>query len=65
MPTSSAARECPPCLRTTDVIPLQHVIVTPETPEVIASYWEFMTESCPDSFNAWFAMVPASRGADD
>jgi len=47
------------------VIPLQHVIVTPETPEVIASYWEFMTESCPDSFNAWFAMVPASRGADD
>jgi hypothetical protein len=47
------------------VIPPQHVIVTPETPEVVASYWEFMTESFPDSFNAWFAMVPGMHVADD
>jgi len=47
------------------MVSLQHVIVTPETPEVIASYWEFMTESFPDSFNVWFAMVQAPRGADD
>ena len=43
----------------------QHLMVTSEPPEVIASYWEFMTESCPDSFNAWFAMVPGPHGADD
>lgn len=46
------------------MIPPQRLIVTCESPDVIAAFWEQMTEWSPGLFNAWFAVVPG-RGTDD